>query len=429
MVVTKSNFSPDLPQTDERTLLFLYSAAMFRIGVALVTFEQDRPFGIMLSDYCFFVSLAFIFPSLKSRLLKSTGSGVLLAGGLVLSGALLSLVGTSSLSDAMGPLMRLFILYGLFAPLALIHSENIRKNMMYLIVGISVNCAITMVQAWAFPGILDVLSINPQTPDLSDSLRFQGLTEFPVTLGLSAALGVLLALGLLVVERREYARWGLALLTFICSVGALLSGSRTFLAALIPGLVVLVFLQKRRRRAIVHAIIALTVLGGIVNYVAPQAISQYSDRLGEVGLVDNGRLLLAAQAVIDISQKPILGWGINHFGEAGAMLVPEINDVQPAHVTLFQYWYGAGLLGAAGFLTLFAFPAVQMVRVLKKPPNRRTNAVRLILACYLSFFIIVNLGPYLYNRYLYIPMFLFAGYGAGQRRIASCVGAGLGTTV
>ena len=423
MPLTKTISLSGSTEPGEQSLLFHYSALAFRIGLALVTFEQDRPFGIMLSDYCFFLSLVLIFPSLKGRLLKLKGSGVLLAGGLVLSGALLSLGRGSSLSDAMGPLLRLFILYGLFAPLALIHSNDIRKNMLYLVAGISLNCAITMLQAWAFPGILYALSINPQPFDVSDNWRLPGLTEFPVTLGLSAALGVLLALGLLVVERRNYVRWGLAFLAFICSVGALLSGSRTFLAALIPGLIVLVLLQKQRRRAIVHAVVALTVLGGLVNYFAPQAISQYSDRLSDVGLLDNGRLVLAAQAVVDISQKPILGWGIDHFGEAGSMLLPDINDVQPAHVTLFQYWYGAGLLGAIGFLTLFGFPAWQMLRDLKKPPNKSTNAVRLILACYLAFFVIVNLGPYLYNRYLYIPMFVFAGYGVARQRNETYAGA------
>ena len=104
---------------------------------------------------------------------------------------------------------------------------------------------------------------------------------------------------------------------------------------------------------------------------------------------------------------------VAHFAEAGSLLLPKVNVVQGAHVTLLQYWYGAGLLGAIGFLALFVMPAKRMLQVLrKKLPEDSKNAVRLILASYASFFMIFSLGPYLYNRYLYIPMFVFAGFVA-----------------
>ncbi len=133
-----------------------------------------------------------------------------------------------------------------------------------------------------------------------------------------------------------------------------------------------------------------------------------------MGLGDVGRLVVAAQAVVEISQRPILGWGFNHFKEAGLTWFPGFygNEPQPVHVTLFQYWYGAGLLGATGFLALFVLPVRRMLRVLARPLNHATNAVRLGLAVYISIFVIFNLGPYLYNRYLYLPMFLFAGFTA-----------------
>src|SRR5450432_4325795 len=88
--------------SSQHNVWFLCSAFMFHMGVALVTFEQVRPLGIMLSDYCFLISLIFI-P--KSGWLKSTGSGVLLAGTLILSGALLSVRDTSRLADASGSLL------------------------------------------------------------------------------------------------------------------------------------------------------------------------------------------------------------------------------------------------------------------------------------------------------------------------------------
>lgn len=398
---------------DERSGKFLFSAFMFRIGLALVTFEQVRPLGMMLADYCFFASLLVLLPSFRSVLRQAKGSGVLPAGALILSGAFLSLLSDSDLRSALVPLAKLFILFGLFAPLAVIHSQNIHKNMLFLIAGISVNCAITVLQAWVFPGIVDALSINPVTPDQSEILRFQGLTQFPVTLGLAAALAVLIGIGLMLSERGKYVRWVLALLVLICTDAALLSGSRTFLASLIPSLIIFALLQEQRRRAIVHALVGIIVLWGALAYFVPGAISQFSDRLGEVGLVDYGRVAVAAQALTDISQKPILGWGVTHFTEAGLTLIPGIDEPQGAHVTFLEYWYGAGLLGAIGFLALFAIPTRRMLQVLrKKVSDDSTNVVRLILASYMSFFIIFSLGPYLHNRYLYIPMFVFAGFTA-----------------
>ncbi len=398
---------------DERSGKFLFSAFMFRIGLALVTFEQVRPLGMMLADYCFFASLLVFLPSFRSVLRQAKGSGILSAVVLILSGALLSLLNDPDLRSAAVPLAKLFILFGLFAPLAVIHSQNIRKHMLFLFAGISINCAITVLQAWAFPGIVDALSINPLTPDQSEILRFQGLTQFPVTLGLAAALAVLIGIGLVLSESKRYVRWVLALLVLICTDAALLSGSRTFLAALIPGLVVFALLQKQRRRAVVYSLVGVVVLWGALTYLVPGAVSQFSDRFGEVGLVDYGRLAVAAQAVLEISQKPILGWGVAHFAEAGSLLLPKVNVVQGAHVTLLQYWYGAGLLGAIGFLALFVMPAKRMLQVLrKKLPEDSKNAVRLIRASYASFFMIFSLGPYLYNRYLYIPMFVFAGFVA-----------------
>src|SRR5450631_13509 len=236
--------------SSQHNVWFLCSAFMFHMGVALVTFEEVRPLGIMLSDYCFLFSLILI-P--KSRLFKLPGSGVLLAGSLILLGALLSLHYGWGLQDAAGSFARLFMLFGLIAPLALSHSKEIYKNVLFLAGGIFVNCVITLLQASLFPGIVDALSINPPQPDVGFTGRYQGLTEFPVTLGLSAALAVLIGIGLFSLEKSRLVRWCLAVLVLVCSVAALLSGSRTFFASLIPGLVVFAIFQKQRRRGVVYA--------------------------------------------------------------------------------------------------------------------------------------------------------------------------------
>src|SRR5271155_4392291 len=150
-------------KTQTQDLWFACSAFAFRLGLALVTFEQVRPLGYMLADYCFCVSLLFL-P--KFRLLKLKGSGILLAGSLILVGALLSLHSATGLGDAVGSLAKPIVLFGLIAPLALCHSKDIHRNLKFLLGGIFVNCIVTLIQAWVFPGIVDLLSMNPPQPDV-----------------------------------------------------------------------------------------------------------------------------------------------------------------------------------------------------------------------------------------------------------------------
>ena len=145
---------PKASAIEQQDLLFLFSRFMFRIVLALVTFEQIRPaFDIQVSDHCFFLSLLVFLSHPTLRLRKFMGSGILLAGSIILLGSVLSLLNATSLSDASGPLVRFFVLFALFGPLTLIHSRNVRQNMLFLMGGIFVNCVITLLQATLFPGI------------------------------------------------------------------------------------------------------------------------------------------------------------------------------------------------------------------------------------------------------------------------------------
>lgn len=236
---------PTAAGIEQQDLLFLFSAFMFRIGLALVTFEQIRPFfGIQVSDYCLFLSLLVFLSHPILRLEKFRGSGILVAGSLILMGSVLSLLHSTNLSDAAGPLTRIFVLFGLFGPLALIHSKNIRENMLFLMGGIFVNCVVTLLQASVFPGIADTLSINPTRPDISDIGRFQGLTSHPNIIGLSAALAVMIGFGLLISDGSRHIRGRLFVVIFVCTLAGFLSGSRAVFVSLIPSLIVYLILQN-----------------------------------------------------------------------------------------------------------------------------------------------------------------------------------------
>ena len=395
--------------------LFILSAFLFRMGLALETFEEVRPLGIQLSDYFFMFSLLLFLSCRQRRLLRSTGSGVLLAAALVLCGAFLSSANASGLSASAGPLVRLFILFGLFAPLAVVHSKDIRKNLLFLMGGVFTNCVIVILTAWVSPGIADVFAINPVTPTESGQGigRFQGLAGHSNILGLSAALAILIAIGLLLSEKGRYARWGLFFNIFVCTVAALLTGSRTFFVCLVPALLILMIMPGPHRRRLVYALAGMFVLWTGLNYVAPELLSQYTSRFSATDADDSenySRLLAASVAVAEISQKPIMGWGADRFGEAGMMFIPEAKEFQPAHVSFLQYWYATGLLGATGFLALFGVPAKRMLRALATNASGNVaEALRLGLSTYALLFIASNLHPILFNRFLYVPLFMFAG--------------------
>jgi O-antigen ligase len=313
--------------------------------------------------------------------------------------------------------LMLGLLFAVIAPLSLCHSKDIYRCFLFLAGGIFLNCFITVLQAFMFPGIVDALSINAPQPDVAFSGRYQGLTEYPVTLGLAAALGVLLAMGIYAVEKAKVVRWALLFAIFICSIAALLSGSRTFFGSLIPALAVYVLLQKKQRMKTLYAAFGLVLIWGAVSYVAPDVVSQFSQRVSSVGIVDYSRLAASAQALLEISQKPIIGWGADHFDEGGVVYLPETGEVTGAHNTLLRYWYATGALGAAGFLMFFIYPFRNLRRVLKFHVSERTaNAARLCICATLFFFIVTNLGPYIFNRYIFVPMFIFGGYAAYSLR-------------
>src|SRR5262249_45790200 len=315
--------------------LFLPSAFLFRMGLLLITFEQVRPFfGMQVSDYCFFLSLFLLLPQPGLLRLSATQTRLLLGCWVILIGSVLSLVNASSLGDAAGPLMRFFVLFALFAPLSMIHAKEMRRNCLYLLAGIFANSVITLLQATIFPTIADVLSINPTRPDISDIGRFQGLTSHPNIIGLCAGFAGLIGIGLLFSDGNRHLRVRLTIAVIICSLAGLLSGSRAVLVSLIPGLLVLALVQKQRHRLGIRIAIAAAIVWGLATYMVPSVVSQFGERLDASGsdiYSDYGRLWSAVYAVVEITQKPIIGWGIDHLDDAGLVEVPWTGEVVGAH--------------------------------------------------------------------------------------------------
>jgi len=220
-------------EVEQGGLVFLSSAFVFRMGLASMTFDQIRPGGILVADYFFVLSFLLLMCGKDRRMLKSRGSGVLAAGAIILCGAALSGVNLATI--------QVIALFGLFAPLGLVHSRNMRENLIFLMGGVVISCTAAIVAAVAWPGIADVLTIDPKWPTSAYEFgeRYGGLAGHPMSLGLSAALAVLIGVGLLLSKENAPIRWVLLVQISLCVIGALLSGSRNFLASLVPALFVL----------------------------------------------------------------------------------------------------------------------------------------------------------------------------------------------
>ena len=409
------NESRSLVTFRERDGFFAFSASLFRVGLALVSFEQVRPFAIQISDYCFFLSLLLLLLSPKFRLPRAITSEFTLAASFVLIGAMSSSISAPHWTSSVASLGKLIALYALFAPLATIHSGDLRKNLLFLAGGALGNSLIALIQAWVFPGLADRLSINPVTPDLSvDIGRFQALTSHPNLLGLCAAMAVLIGIGFFSMGNGWRLRRNTLFLITVCIFAVLLSGSRNSLVALLSGLLVFLLCQKRRWGVIGPVLVALAFLAALISYATPGLVTTLSDRFessGDVLTSDYYRFLMANYAIDEIESKPLVGWGAQHFGEAGIMLIPGTDQVLGAHNSLLQYWYGAGILGAVGFLLVFFVPGLRLLQSLWRTPlGHLRDLLSLCLGCLVLLFVVSNFHPFLYERFLYVPPFLFLGF-------------------
>ena len=142
---------------------FISPPRCFRLTF-VVTFEQVRPFGIEITDYFLFLSVPCVAAHFPVACPAGARFGNPTCGCVDFfrcDAVFAARCGPDrsgrKLCKACRPLRP-------FAPLALIHSKDIRKTF-FLTAGIAANCAITIVQAWIFPEIVDLLSINPLASD------------------------------------------------------------------------------------------------------------------------------------------------------------------------------------------------------------------------------------------------------------------------
>jgi O-antigen ligase len=174
--------------------------------------------------------------------------------------------------------------------------------------------------------------------------RLQGITSHPNTLGILAAIGVVLEIKS---ERRTRILWSLCM-----AAGVLLAQSSTAYIATVIGLLLVTtrFTRVLRRVTLVGA-----AIGSLAVITVPEASRSLSGVLTveEMTRLLNGRTGIWDAALVGFYQNPLWGYGPTLLDENYRELyLPHFGSAGQAHNQLFQTLGEAGIFGTAALVAL-----------------------------------------------------------------------------
>jgi O-antigen ligase len=262
---------------------------------------------------------------------------------------------------------------------------------------VAVNCVVALADYWgagigeAFTGSDYATHVAGQ-PD-----RQPGLTTFPLELSLQSVMALPVVLARL--SSGADRRGALLALLPLLIVGLLLTGSRAGLLGATVGSVLILLLQRRPRWAVASATFFVALFAaGAVGVNAP--LLQGAERLsggGTAAVSDERRTLGWDQALADISNRPLLGYGFQF--------------VRSAHSVYLQLLQAGGPLALVAF-ALFAGGVLRIAVRLgrgaegRSPPTALAQALGVGMLVWLLTGIVQNS---IFDRFLYIPAGLLLG--------------------
>lgn len=245
----------------------------------------------------------------------------------------------------------------------------------------------TLVWAYVLGASISVL-FGLSSPEAFGN-RALGLSPHPNHLGMTSLFGAGAALALAIsLPAKRPLRRVLYVLAALCSVGIILSGSRSALVAFAcAGLILVVFLRSARflLRSAVVAIVVATAFS-VAAPVLPQLNTNAFDRLFRPSASemqsDEERAARRNQAVTQIEERPIIGYGF------GSALV--------AHSVLLQLWVAAGILGVVGM----AWIGYWSIRLLRQ--GRGDRLFMGLMATFVAYLVVASsTSNILLDRYIW----------------------------
>jgi hypothetical protein len=241
--------------------------------------------------------------------------------------------------------------------------------------------------------------------------RALGLSTQPNLLGVSLALGIVFAVGMLMeLGFRRHKYLGACLAVLIAAL--LLSASVGGLASTAVGLIVLFVLRGVRLRTVISV---LAVLG--VVYVLVFGVIDRGSHLDPISRIEQttnansgkGTLSLRIGTIKvawdGITQKPIIGHGLDQ-----ATLAPYwdqyIYTYYPPHDIIFVYWYGGGIFMLVAVMIMMGSSFNRLLSGRRKRGRANTGTRDIVLVGMITVLFFSLQGPELVDRWLWFPFML-----------------------
>jgi O-antigen ligase len=344
------------------------SNLLFLFATLLLSLNFVRPFGFAISDWLFLGSLGFAFIETLSVDRGNTfcwwRNRFLWMAGLILAGALLSLVNSHYFNAAINEIFQQIYVMTLFISLAWIMVRRGKTNSIILALIISgvFTSGIACIDFLTGSRIGPLLSGNPPLNLLG---RYAGTLGHPNNLGYFLVLTVLLSIGYWInISRSEKKRFPAIfyngiwfVLVIIQSFGIYLSNSLTAYLGFLLGLITLLFslqlLSKKNLKIVLVGLSVIVLSTIILTLFSKNTATSISNALNRVISTTAGSRITGYSAAWNrITQNPLIGVGYDQIATSGTGLDVSVLGT-PVHNIFLQIWYTGGFLAFLGWLSIY----------------------------------------------------------------------------
>jgi O-antigen ligase len=351
------------------------SLVFFLIGTLLLSLNLVRPFGLAISDWFFFTSMALamietIIVDKQNRALWFKNRFLWFAF-LILLGGVLSLVNATNFKVAIFEIIQQLYVITVFISLIwiMVKRGHLKKIVFALILSGVFAAGVASIDSLTGSTLGATLS---NTPGVQFWGRFAGPLGHPNKLGYFLVITSILTLPFI----RETKAKGLRILyagMFLLQIyGIYLSGSVTAFIGFVLAFTALIFASFKKRTAPIKVFSGLIVIILIVTSMGIlsgnssvlrvfQTVWDNIDRsINRVQLsTANSRMVIYQEALEKISESPFVGVGFDQISTSGIT-----NRLLDVHNVFIQIWYVGGLLAFIGLLGLYVWLGISAVKIL-----------------------------------------------------------------
>jgi hypothetical protein len=442
-----------------KTYKFLPSSFFFFIATAVLSLNFIRPFGLAISDWLYFLSLASAI--LETLLIKPRDykhwirNRFIWFAILVFLGSGISLFRSRFLNIAIFEIVQQIYVMTLFVSLTYL---MVRRGQMEIVIGAFIfSGALTAsVAIWDYCTGSRIGPLLSGTPDIQLWYRFAGTLGHPNKFGYFLVLTGLLTLGKWV--KQQAGLWQhimLGLLLIAQGFGIFLSGSVTaFLGFLLGGTVIILFSYTKKKMLLGVSLmilfpLILTVISSripttnvptttapsqnVPTIIVPTAMAPTQSALTAItptisipAIITNsdiineslnrvqtstipGRLEIYKEAFYDILRSPIVGVGSDQVSTSGISSSDRLLE-DAVHNVLLQIWYTAGLFAFIGWAGIYVYLGLNSLTMLWHGYKEKLSPIIIALAASVLAVLLMDQGQdAIYQREKWLVFGLFAG--------------------